>query len=221
VAINFKCDEADVFTGTFEQTTHFMSERSTAHFLTIDLDHVGASGAALASTMQTIIPLVKHIREVKLAAKLDALIAAIVPDVELPARTLRDAAMLMRARAGVLADSDWLTAAQVAQAAGFSDSNPSAQPHKWKRTGQIFTIVHKSIEYYPAYGLDPATEYRPLPVMRDVIKIFAPVKDGWGMAYWFTAVNSYLGGKRPVDSLHDQESLLHAASMEVAGMQHG
>ncbi|MGY3505077.1 hypothetical protein [Bradyrhizobium sp. USDA 4471] len=41
------------------------------------------------------------------------------------------------ARKRVLETGDWMTAAQVAKIAGFSASNPSAQPNKWKKDGQI------------------------------------------------------------------------------------
>ena len=117
---------------------------------------------------------------------------------------------------------DWLTAAQVAELAGFSTSNLSAQPNKWKKEGQIFAIRHQGLDYFPAYGLDAEAGYRPLKPLAPVLALFGDAKDGWGLAYWFASANSFLGGKRPQDVLlKSPDRVLAAAADEMAEVAHG
>jgi len=51
---------------------------------------------------------------------------------------LKEAAMLAQARTAMLERGEWLTAAQIAGLAGFSQSNRSTQLSKWTREGAIF-----------------------------------------------------------------------------------
>ena len=130
--------------------------------------------------------------------------------------------MTAEARKAVLESGDWLTAAQVAGIAGFSASNPSAQPNKWKKDGQIFAVRHRGVDYFPGYALDPSTGYRPARGLARVLGVFRGRKDEWGLAYWFASVNSFLGGKRPQDLLIGQPDRVVAAAVdEVAGVLHG
>lgn len=137
-------------------------------------------------------------------------------------RLLKEAAMLVQARKAVLDSGDWLTAADVAQVAQLSTRNPSAQPNKWKKQGQIFAINHSGVDYFPGYGLDPDTSYRPFKALAKVIEAFGDHKDGWGLAYWFRSDNSFLGGKRPQDLLGSAPDRVIAAALdEIQGIAHG
>ncbi|MDO4683075.1 MAG: hypothetical protein Q4B17_09860 [Lautropia sp.] len=147
---------------------------------------------------------------------------ALVPAAPVSPRLLKEAGMLVSARKAVLASGDWLSAAELAQLAGLSPRNPSAQPNKWKKQGQIFAIHHNGTDYFPGYGLDPEHNFRPCKGLADILAVLAPHKDGWGMAYWFMSVNSFLGGKRPQDLLRtDPARVLAAAEDEVMGIVHG
>lgn len=153
---------------------------------------------------------------------LERLAEALVPRVPLSPRLLKEAAMLVRARKEVLESGDWLTSADIAQLAGLSTRNPSAQPNKWKKQGQIFAINHGGVDYFPGYGLDPASGFRPIKALAKLIEIFAESKDGWGMAYWFRSDNSFLGGERPQDLLISAPDRVIAAAMdEILGAAHG
>ena len=147
---------------------------------------------------------------------------ALVPRKPASPRLLKEAMMLARARKAVLDSGDWLTAAEIAQLAGLSATNPSTQPNKWKKQGQIFAIHHNGVDYFPDYGLDRSTNFRPLTAMARVIEVFAEHKDAWGMAYWFLSVNSFLGGKRPQDLLATApDRVIDAARDEVQEIAHG
>ena len=130
--------------------------------------------------------------------------------------------MLAQARRAVLESGDWLTAAELAQLAGLSNTNPSAQPNEWKKQGLIFAIHHNGVDYFPAYGLDRDVSFRPLKAMARVIEVFAGHKDAWGMAYWFLSDNSLLAGKRPQDLLAaSPDRVIEAARDEVQEVAHG
>jgi hypothetical protein len=130
--------------------------------------------------------------------------------------------MLVQARKAVLESGDWLSAADIAQVAQLSTRNPSAQPNKWKKQGQTFAINHGGVDYFPGYGLDPDTSYRPLKALAKVIEIFEGHKDSWGMAYWFRSDNSFLGGKKPQDLLASvPDRVIDAALDEIQGIAHG
>lgn len=153
---------------------------------------------------------------------LERLAEVLLPRTPPSPRLLKDAAMLVQARKAVLESGDWLTAAEVAQLAGLSTRNPSAQPNKWKKQGQIFAIRHVGIDYFPGYALDSDAGFRPVKALAMVIKVFAGYKDGWGMAYWFRSDNSFLGGVRPQDLLKAvPDQVIEAARDEVQEVVHG
>jgi len=72
---------------------------------------------------------------------------------------------------------DWLTAAEVAEVAGLSPRNPSAQPKKWKKQGLVFAISHGGVDYFLAYGLDRNNGFRPVKALAKVIEVLSPRKD--------------------------------------------
>ncbi|WP_058961669.1 hypothetical protein [Type-E symbiont of Plautia stali] len=153
---------------------------------------------------------------------LEILVGSMLPKAPASPHLMKEAAMLLQARKAVLESGNWLTAADVSQLAGLSTTNPSAQPNKWKKSGQIFAIHHNGIDYFPDYGLDRNTQFRPLKALSEVLKIFADHKDGWGIAFWFLSVNSFLGGQRPQDMLaKHSERVIEAARGEIDGVGHG
>ncbi|PRH85783.1 hypothetical protein C5L14_19715 [Labrys okinawensis] len=191
--------------------------------IAVTLDQVSSPAVkALAHTFEAIAPLVGAIVARREKAALQSIIEALVPQVPLPQHMLAEARMTAEARKAVLEEGEWLTAAQIAEVAGFSATNPSAQPNKWKKDGQIFAIRHQGVDYFPGYGLDPATGYRPAKPLAEVLKIFGQSKDGWGAAYWFASDNSYLGGERPLDLLlREPDRVIAAARDEMEGVLHG
>lgn len=165
-----------------------------------------------------------------LSAKLDSmskdwlasLVSMLIPSKPARPTILREAKMLARAKARILNSGDWLTAQDVAELAQLSTINASSQPNKWKRAGKIFALRHEGTDYFPVYGLDQQTSYRPRASLAPVITELAQSKDGWGMAFWFGSSNSYLAGRMPKDVLaEDPELVLKAAKDEVHGAQHG
>jgi hypothetical protein len=216
-------DLLDVMTGSPKEIGRRLNQLDADQVVAIGLEHVSAKEAgAIAETLVRFVQLVglsvsRHERET-----LESLVEILIPRAPPTPTQLKEAAMLARARTAVLQEDNWMTTAQIADLAGFSTSNPSAQPNKWKRDGLIFAIRHRGVDYFPGYGLDPKTGFRPFKVMAKVIKAFGESKDGWGLAYWFSSANSFLGGKRPQDVLAKQpDRVIAAAADELAAVAHG
>ena len=202
-----------------EQLRHSGAERAIA--LTFAHESEGTV-RVIAEALGNLAPMVAGLVKRRQREALDKIVDALVPTVPLPEHMLVEARMTAHARSEVLASGDWLTAAQLAELAGFSASNLSAQPNKWKKDGQIFAIRHQGLDYFPAYGLDAEARYRPLKPLAQTLAVFGTAKDGWGLAYWFASANSLLGGKRPQDVLlKSPERVLAAATDEMAEIAHG
>jgi hypothetical protein len=201
-----------------KELTHSKAERVIALTFTHENEHVADAMASALTGLGTLIPELIANRHQE---ALRNVIGALVPAVPLPTHILTEARMAAQARNAVLTSAEWLTAAQIAEQAGFSASNPSAQPNRWKKDGLIFAIHHQNTDYFPAYGLDPAT-FRPITAMAEVLAAFKDSKDAWGLAYWFSSVNSFLGGRRPQDLLRTAtDDVIAAAKDELAGVAHG
>lgn len=153
--------------------------------------------------------------------KWNALIEALTPDLELSPTKLREAKMMSVARSTVLESGDFLPASAIADLGAFSVKNPSSQPNRWKQARRIFAITNKGIDLYPLYALSSQDGVRPLPVIAEVLRVLKDRND-WEVAFWFAAVNSYLGGHTPKDLVSSQpEAVLKAALTEATGLQHG
>ena len=153
--------------------------------------------------------------------KWNALVDALTPDLELSSNRVVEAEMLADARRLVLESKDFVRASAIAGAANYSGKNPSSQPNRWKRNGQIFAIHYKGVDLYPAYALDHSEGVRPLPMMAEVLKHLAD-KDDWQKAFWFEGPNSYLKGRKPKQVLQSKpDQVVQAAELESIGVQHG
>jgi hypothetical protein len=135
-------------------------------------------------------------------------------------RQRRHAERLAKHNAAIIEDSVWLTAHDLSQKTGFTSANPSAGPHRWKSSGKIFAIQLQGKDFYPEYALDEG--YRPLPIIKKIILMFGERKTSWGLATWFGADNSWLGGRKPKDMLVSApEQVLLAAREETLSGTHG
>ncbi|CAD7717312.1 hypothetical protein LMG31884_25470 [Xanthomonas hydrangeae] len=182
-----------------------------------------SDNAALAQAMLHIAPLVKKVRDKQQKAMIDTLIETLVPRIEPSNRAILEAKMMAQVRQDAIEATDWLTAAQIAEVAELSQTNPSAQPNKWKRDGLIFAVQQEAgKDLFPRYALDSGNKYRPVKALAQVLKVFAGKKGPWGLASWFSARNSFLGGQRPQDLLtSDPQRVINAAQDEAAGVLHG
>ncbi|WP_431819424.1 hypothetical protein [Burkholderia sp. F1] len=210
--------------GTPKEVQVRLQKSQADQVVVLALEH--ANDAWLSTLAENISNVASSMFEVFLTRQnrefVEQLADALVPRAPASPRLLKEAMMLARARKAVLDSGDWLTASEVAQLAGLSATNPSAQPNKWKKQGQIFAIHHNGVDYFPDYGLDREANFRPVKAMAKVIEVFDGHKDAWGMAYWFLSVNSFLGGKRPQDLMASApDRVIDAARDEVQEVAHG
>jgi hypothetical protein len=126
--------------------------------------------------------------------------------------------MLVEAKTPILNSGDFLTATEAVQFAGFSSSNLSLQLNKWKRNREIFAVQHSGEDYLPVYAL--GADHRPRKEIAQILKVFGDAKYGWGLAFWFAALNSFLDDERPQDVLAtDPARVIAAAKDEMAELQ--
>ena len=130
---------------------------------------------------------------------------------------MREAAMLLKGKTRIMQSGDWLTADAVCTIAQLNMDSPRSVLDAWVSAGALFTLQHDDIDYFPLYGLDPATAYHPRSNLAAIIATLASKKEGWGMAFWFGSANTYLDGQMPKDVLADDpEAVLDAAKAEVS-----
>lgn len=215
--------EVSTLVGTPEEMRKRLSHSHAERVLVVAFEHLKSAHLdTVAETFASMASMLGAFVEHRDREALERLADVLVPRTPPSPRLLREMTMLVRARNAVLESGDWLTAAQVAQLAGLSMRNPSAQPNKWKKQGQIFAIHHSGVDYFPGYGLDRNAGFRPLKSLAKVIEAFDGHKDGWGLAYWFRSDNSFLGGKRPQDLLAaESERVIAAAQDEAQELAHG
>lgn len=211
------------YDGTMAEVRNQLSHSSADHAIALTFTHEPSGmRRAMAEVLSGLAPLVSSIIEHRQQETIKSIIEALMPSVPPPDYLLTEARMTAAARKAMLLGANWLTAAQIAEIAGLSSTNTSAQPNKWKKEGRIFAIHQEGSDYFPGYGLDPKTGYRPVKALAEILGVFEGTRDGWGLAYWFGSVNSYLGGKRPQDLLIQSPSrVLAAARSEMAEIAHG
>jgi hypothetical protein len=177
--------------------------------------------AAAESVFQRVAEFLPQLIEQRQADTLKKFVSIFLTDVA-PSKAAREQArMLIDAKTAILNSGDFLPASEVAKIAGFSASNPSVQPNKWKRNREIYAIQQGRDDYFPLYALNP-DDHRPRKQMAEILRIFGDAKDGWGLAFWFAALNSFLDDERPQDVLAiDPDRVIAAAKDEMAGVQHG
>lgn len=201
--------------GTPQEVRTQLGKSNAPQVIALPVTGVDAEHAALlAKTLGNVASFISHRLVEQDEQTFKTLVNALLPKAPLSPNLVKEAEMQARARKAVFDGAEWLTAAQVAELASFSLSNPSAQPNKWKRGRQIFAIHHNGVDYYPGYALDPETGYRPRKSLKPILDVFADHKDGWGLAFWFVGLNSFLGGRRPLDVLADKPMQVLAAAVD-------
>jgi hypothetical protein len=177
--------------------------------------------AAAESVFQRVAEFLPQLIEQRQADTLQKFVSIFLTDVA-PSKAAREQArMMIDAKTDILNSGDFLPASAVAKLAGFSATNPSVQPNKWKRNRDIFAIPHGREDYFPLYALSP-DDHRPRKQLAEILRIFGDAKDGWSLAFWFASLNSFLDDERPQDVLAvDPDRVIAAAKDEVAGVQHG
>ncbi|MBK5396636.1 hypothetical protein JFU47_07920 [Pseudomonas sp. TH39(2020)] len=134
----------------------------------------------------------------------------------------REREMVALARAHILTCGDFLLVQDLANHLGIHVELLSPALKEWEADHRIFSIDHDGCRSFPVYAFPSQGGASPIPGLRDVLSVLCPMKDGWGVSFWFISPNGWLGGKRPQDLLStDPSRVISAAHEEVGGVMHG
>jgi hypothetical protein len=211
----------EVLVGTGSEVSRRLNRSSARRALAVTFADDEQS-AVLEDVIRKVAEFLPHIVRQRQKETLEKIVGALLPEIVIPKAALVQARMMADAKSRILQSGDFLPAAEIAKLAGYSEKNPSAQPNKWKKDGAIFAIRHKGMDYFPLYALDPDENYRPYKAIAEILRVFGETKTGWGTAFWFAGMNSFLDDRRPQDLLASDPALVIAAAKdEVEGVQHG
>ncbi len=210
-----------ILVGTGNEVGRLLHQGSAPRALAITFAD-DAQSAILEGVFRKVTAFLPQMVRLRQQETVEQIVGALLPDIAIPDTALAQARMMVDAKSTILESGDFLPASEIAGLAGYSAKNPSAQPNKWKKDGAIFAIQHKGNDYFPMYALDAEENYRPYKALAEVLRIFGETKTGWGIAFWFAGLNSFLDDRRPQDLLRSEPELVIAAAKdEVEGIQHG
>jgi len=115
------------------------------------------------------------------------------------------------ARHRVLAEYGTLTSEEVADEVGSRARNRAASAHRLQNAGKVFAVRHQGQTLFPAFQFAGGAVRTGVP---EVLRVLHDRGlSGWEIALWFIAGSSFLGGRRPVDLLDEDQELVieHAA----------
>jgi len=210
-----------ILVGTGNEVSRLLHQGSAPRVLAITFAD-DAQSAILEGVFRKVTAFLPQMVRMRQRETVEQIVGALLPDIAISDTALAQARMMVDAKSTILESGDFLPATEIASLAGYSAKNPSAQPNKWKKDGAIFAIQHKGNDYFPMYALDAEENYRPYKALAEVLRIFGETKTGWGIAFWFAGLNSFLDDRRPQDLLESEPDLVIAAAKdEVAGIRHG
>ena len=114
-----------------------------------------------------------------------------------------------QAMRSVWQNTEWLTAADIADRAGLRPGNSVATVSRWKRQGRLFALRQDGTNLYPRYAL--GDNFRPLPVIKDILAML----DGYDpelLAAWFDSTSRFLSGGRPRERVVTEPTQVLAAA---------
>jgi hypothetical protein len=210
-----------VMSGTGREVIKFLDRRRAERAVAVSFSNEEQVGAA-EIVFHRVAEFLPQLIETRQEETLKKFVSTLLPDVAPSAAARAQAQMLIAARSSLLKSGDFISPKEVARLAGYSETNPSVYPNKWKRNRQIFAIQNEGKDYFPLYALDSGHSFRPRKAVADVLRVFGDAKDGWGTALWFASLNSFLDDERPQDLLATEpERVIAAAEDEMAGIRHG
>lgn len=134
----------------------------------------------------------------------------------------REEEMVALAKAHILTCGDFLLVQDLANHLGIHVELLSPALKEWEADHRIFSIEHDGCRSFPVYAFPSQGGASPIPGLRDVLSVLCPMKDGWGVSFWFISANGWLGGKRPQDLLSTEPNrVVAAAHEEASGVMHG
>jgi hypothetical protein len=104
-----------------------------------------------------------------------------------------------------IVENPCLTSDQVAEEATSLATNRAALASRWAKERKIFSVRFERKLLFPKFQFEHG---EPLPVVADVMKVFAPEVSGWELAYFFVTPNMNIGGRKPLEFLRQDPKRL-------------
>lgn len=127
-----------------------------------------------------------------------------------------DLARRLRLQAEIRARTKWLSAKEL----------DVAQLDRWKRSLEVFCVVHEQVTLYPAYQFMRVDgQLLPRPAIAAILKALQPTENVWSIAAWFVFANARLverdaRGERNMSPVEALERGLDDLVMNAAEMNH-
>jgi len=192
-----------------ELAAEMMAGRAVLLRLAPDLD--GPRRDAVRSFLESLMRVTGGLAASRQEAAIAKLADILLPD-DLAAARGPLAADNLDLRDRLIAQTAPLTSAQVAAQAGYQGRNPYATAARWKKAGDIFSVHHRGIEYFPAFQF---RDGRPHPAVRRVLAALPFGMSPWQRAFWFVSSNGWLEDRVPAARLDDPAALIAAAEREA------
>lgn len=186
----------------------FVSGRSV--LLQLKPDLAEGERSAVRNFLETLVRVSENLDESRFEATISKLADLMLPD-DLSVARGALAADNLELRDRFISEVPQLTSAEIGAKAGLQTKNPYATAARWKKNGEIFSVLHRGTEYYPAFQF---RDGRPHPAIKKVLKALPAHLSGWQKAFWFVSTNGWLGDKAPVDVLDNAKAVTEAAEHE-------
>lgn len=183
--------------------------RSAVLHLSEDPD--GARRAAVRTFLDQIVHVAGTLDVTRQEAAIAKLADIILPD-DLAAARGTLAADNLAVRDRFIGETGPLTSAEVGERAGHRSSNPYTTAARWKKSGDIFSVHHRGVEYFPGFQF---RDGRPHPTVGKVLAALPAGLSPWQRAFWFVSTNGWLGDRAPADMLDDPEAVVAVARHEA------
>jgi len=117
---------------------------------------------------------------------------------------VRQARSNAEARMRLLQEFGALTGEQIGEEHSRAQ-NRHALAARWRKEGRIFGVPYRGQTLYPAFQFDERGTVRP--IVREVLRALPRDRmSDWEVALWWSADNGWLGRRRPVDVLEEDQA---------------
>lgn len=140
--------------------------------------------------------------EGRVLARVQALVDAMVPDIDLASESMAILAQRnAKRRTELLREFGVLTGEQVAEGRSRAE-NRHALASRWRKEGKLLGVPYQGQIVYPGFQFDADGEPRPV-VAQALAALPRDQMSDWEVALWWTAGNGLIAGRRPVDLLEE------------------
>lgn len=178
--------------------------------LRLNPDRLGEGRGAVKAFLETLVRVSRASDQSRLEAAIEKLAEVILPD-DLGIARGALASDNLNLRDRFIAETPQLTSADVGRMSGLRTKNPYATAARWKKSGDIFSVRHRGVEYLPAFQF---RDGRPHPTIKKALEALPGDLSDWQRALWFVSANGWLADEAPAEVLDAADAVVAAARHE-------